>query len=72
MAAEVIRCVVCDKPVKHSGPMVVMSTRGFVYAEDHAGKVPASQDQGWWEIGPDCLKKVQRAGPQGLELRSAR
>lgn len=62
-------CVLCHKKLKQAAPdMVIMRTDGMLFAEDHKGRVPPSQDQGWWEIGADCLKRVQRAGPAGLPL----
>lgn len=63
-----IYCIVCGKPVRASARMVHMRTDNKVFSEDFDHKIGPGNDQGWFEIGPDCLRKVQDAGAQGLIL----
>jgi hypothetical protein len=68
-----IHCVLCGKPVKPSAPMVRMTTENVLYGPDYDYKVRPAHDQGYFEIGPDCYRKVLAAGPAGLEVtRSSR
>lgn len=63
-----IHCILCGKPVKASAPMVNLTIDGRLFGPDFAYKVRPSNDQGWFEIGPDCYRKVLAAGPKGLQL----
>jgi hypothetical protein len=65
MTAQPIYCINCGKPVKASAPMVNMTTGLVLYAPDFAYRVRPSEDQGWFEIGPDCYRKVVKAGRAG-------
>jgi hypothetical protein len=60
-----IHCINCDKPVKPNAPMVTMSIGLRLYGPDFADRVRPSEDQGMFEIGPDCYKKVVAAGRDG-------
>jgi hypothetical protein len=66
--AEKIYCILCKKPVRASADMVLMSIDGRLFIADHKGQVSPANDQGWFEIGPDCYRKVAKAGPSGLAL----
>jgi len=63
---DTIKCIICGKAIKGESALVIYRTDGVMFAEAHAAQVPADQDQGWFEIGPDCNRKVQRAGAEGF------
>ena len=65
-----IYCILCKKPVKPSAKMVRMTIGLVLYGPDFDYKVSPSQDQGYFEIGPDCYKRVLNAGPKGLDLKT--
>jgi hypothetical protein len=61
-------CIVCGKPVKASAKMVHMRTDARVFTDDFDYRVSPSNDQGWFEIGPACYRKVYAAGRDGFRL----
>jgi len=65
-----INCLVCGKVIKRSATaeLVHMSNRGRAYGPDFSYQVRPADDQGWFEVGPDCYRKVVRAGRGGLAI----
>jgi len=63
---EPTRCLICRKALKGEPSLVHMSTLSVVYAEGHDAAVTPEQDQGWFEVGSDCYRKVVKAGDAGL------
>lgn len=63
-----IYCLVCRKPVRAGSPMALLRIDQVVFGPDHANRVPPSWDQGWFEVGPDCYKRILRAGPRGVDI----
>lgn len=72
MSPEPIRCIVCDRVIRDRFPRTVqMSTRtGRLYAAVNlpGGMLPPSEDQGWWDVGVTCYRKVAAAGAEGLAM----
>ena len=63
-----IYCLVCKKPVKASSRLAHLRTDLRVFSEDHSGQVDPRRDQGWFEVGPDCYRKIVKAGREGFYL----
>lgn len=49
-------CFVCGRPTDGSRMIRLNDSCGFVILPDD----PAEQDGGWFDIGPECAKKLPR------------
>lgn len=63
-----IYCIVCRKAIRAGSRMVHMRTDARVFIEDFSSQVSPSNDQGWFEVGPNCYRKVVKAGRSGFRL----
>lgn len=69
MSTQPIYCINCSKPIKGEPRLVHMTTGNRLYLEQHWPEAtPEHDDQGSFEIGPDCYRKVAKAGAAGYQL----
>ncbi len=57
-------CFLCGKATKGER-QIHLHTRGFIVPVDE--EIPEEHDQGWFDIGPECAKKL----PKGFVARDA-
>ena len=63
-----VRCIICRKIIKTPQFMVHMRTDGRLFALGLDPKMDEREDQGWFDIGPDCLRLVTATGKDGYRL----
>ena len=63
-----VYCAICNKRIRRveEAEMVQMSTGGRFWTERNAPALPEREDQGWFEVGSDCYRKVNAAGTAGF------
>jgi hypothetical protein len=61
-----IRCIRCGKLIKGEARMVQMRIDGTLWTARHAPALEERENQGWFEVGSDCYRKVGAAGPVGI------
>jgi hypothetical protein len=73
VSAERIACIICGKRITAAEPLMVhMSTDARLWTEATDPGMAPADDQGWFEIGSDCIRLVTRAGAEGLDLAATR
>ena len=55
-------CIICSRKVKLNNDMMVHCVNGSPYeivrVDEPAESIHEAGDMGWWDIGPDCAKKL--------------
>jgi hypothetical protein len=65
------RCYVCRKTLKGEPSWAHLRTDLYLFASDQDPIVTgAPDDQGWFEVGPDCYRRIRAAGLDGLDVGS--
>lgn len=66
---EIVRCVICDKKVRNTDPLMVhMRTDGRLFTQETDVPMTDADDQGWFPVGSECVKQVRAAGAEGFAL----
>jgi hypothetical protein len=66
--ADTIKCLICHKPVKGNANFVQMAVDGRLWTERNAPVLDEANDQGAFEVGSDCYRKVSAAGAAGYRM----
>jgi len=64
-------CEQCGKPLTGNYGMARMNAHtGRLYADGHDAGWTESEDQGWFPVGSDCLRRIKAAGDAGMAYRA--